>query len=217
VNQIHSPSNFSFTQQPEFSSPFYDMVAPPSFTSIESPGATFVFMIDLSVKAVASGFTPQCVSSIKASVQSLPDTVRVGLMTYADIVTVYSFSRDSVFVVSDLTDPVVPGASAVSRLGECRSRLVRALDGLIERASECVVDGHCFGSALFVAKQALRSTGGVLIACAYGFPRIGPLAIVPGQLSKDGKPDLTANKNYKELGFILNRSCVGASVCDGPM
>jgi hypothetical protein len=186
-------TNFGFSQQLEFSMTIYDMLVPTSFASVESPGPTFIFLLDVSHKALASGFILQCITSIRTSLDTLPEAVRVGIVTFSDTVTVYDLGKAAVYVVTDLTDPVLPIVWAAP-ISQCRSHLAGILDGLIVRAADFVADGHCFGSALVVSKLAYSKTGGVVLACVHGFPTVGPLAISAGQ------------KPFKELGFMLNRA-----------
>jgi hypothetical protein len=97
-------------------------------------------------------------------------------------------------------------------LSECRSAIECRLDVLLSKSGEARSTGHCFGSALLVARAALAGVGGVIVACCAGPTTIGPLAITarprePGpEVRFLRPPDDATGKSYRELGRLLNEA-----------
>lgn len=219
---VNQTNDLALASRTELHAPVYDMIAPPAFRMDEDHGPCFMFLIDVSRDAVASTFTANCLNSIKVSIDSLEDNVRIGLMTMGNSVSVYDFRREKVFVVGDLSDPCVP-AQAVVELGSCRDRFKQVLDELLAGLGQDPSPGHCYGSALTVAEKAMTGHGGVLIACFAGIPTLGPHAVnarpcdisVPEEkllhLPEDG-----SGKYYREIGFALNRTGVSVHVFNIP-
>jgi protein transport protein SEC24 len=194
------------SQKVELSSPVYDMLAPPSFNTPYAISPSFLFLLDLSVPAVSSGFTLQCLSSLRASLTSLSDDTRIGLMTMSNSITFYDLHKHSSFITTDLSDPFLP-SSQLETLSACREELDGLIQSLVDRSGEAASNGHCLGSALSVAGRIL-SSGGIVIACCAGLPTVGPFAI----RAPDEKGVDHSLQQYRELAGILNRSGVSVSL-----
>jgi hypothetical protein len=182
----------------------YDIIAPASFASATLARPSFVFLLDLSRRAIESGITLQCIATIEATLPSLSDSVYVGLMTMSTVITVYDFRRRVEYVVADFADPALP-RSPLSPLGGCRDVLSEVLKKLTARAGEFLGEGHCLASALLVVQHAMLRNGGVVVACIAGPPKVGQLALpLHLPVGKDGKPDLTLPRAFRELANRLN-------------
>jgi protein transport protein SEC24 len=198
------------SQKPELSSPVYDMLAPSTFNTPDSISPAFLFIVDLSTPAVSTGFTAQSFLSIRASVSSLPDDARIGLLTISNAITFYDFHKHTEYVASDLSDPLLP-SSGLSPLSECRADF----DSLVESlaAAPGISEGHCLGSALLVAPRVIGGSGGLVVACVAGLPTLGPFAVRP----PDAKGVDVTLKQFRELASDLNRSNVSLSLfCQSP-
>ena len=221
VNQIQDVRlDSSFAQKVELTAPVYDMVAPKSFVGPQRRCPCFMFLIDLSLEAVSSGFTLQCLNSIQNSLDAMNENVKVGLMTMGKRVTVYDFRQERALVVNDVSDPCVPGM-CVAELKECKEKLKKVLEGLIAKSGEAESNGHCYGSALGVAEKALGGCGGVLIACCAAAPSVGPHTGVqqdpnaPEAKKLQGAEDPVATY-YRDLGFALNRAGISVHLFNIP-
>jgi hypothetical protein len=215
VNEIPIQYDSKFGQTIEFTNAVYDILAPPSFVSSPFRGPCFIFLIDLSVDAVSSGFALQSLSSIKASLDSLSPTTRVGLLTMSNVVTVCDFQHSSEFVVSDLSDPALP-FRCTTPLSECRSTIDERLNLLISKSGEARSTGHCLVSALLVAQAALADSGGIIVACCAGPTTVGPFAVAPRppdpgpEVMHLRPPDDATGQAHRTVSRSLNES--GASV-----
>jgi protein transport protein SEC24 len=183
----------------ELTAPVYDMLPPPDFDAGAS--AVLVFLIDLSRNALTNGFTAQCLASIRASLASLPTTVKIGLLTFSDVVTVYDFRRHIEFVIADLREPISPSVN-LQPLSECLGDIDSVLEHLLDSPNPNPSQGHCLGSAIEIARQILEQTGGIAVCCCSGYPSLGDYSVTA---SASGE---TPAKRYQELGFEVNRSAV---------
>ena len=205
---------------PELNSPVVDMIWSekprkiPKSLNKRTRCPTFVFVIDLSLEAVSSGFTHQCLVSIKSSLDSMSETARLGLITIGKMVTVYDLKRHHLWLMNDLSDVDVPDME-LPHLKDCKEDFKAVLDELIARSREAESTGHCFGNALLVARKMMLDYGGILSACCCGCPTAGPYKVGPSPVDPNvPEPVLTDVQRssgwYKDVGVLLNN--VGVSV-----
>ena len=221
-SQVNQVDGGGLGQRVELSVPVYDMIAPPAFRVNQERGPCFMFLFDLSKGAVESAFTANCINSILASIDSLGDSVKVGIMTMGSSVSVYDFGREREFVVGDLSDPCVTSKAPVE-LGMCREKFKSVLNSLVTKAGEVANVGQCYGSALMVAEKAMSGYGGVLVACCAGYPTLGPHSVSPRSLNTSipeekllRLPEDGSGKYYREIGFMLNRAGVSVHLFNIP-
>jgi hypothetical protein len=170
----------------------------------------YLFIFDLSYKALELDFTQQMVRTIRSSLNALPATARVGIMTMSDSVSVFDLTNRREYVISDLSDLDVPlpFPSLFPRLRECKLNFVEALDSLLARECADPLRGHCIGSAFSLAGQLLRGRGGVVFAGYLGLPRHGPHALRPRAPSHRGTLRLPVDGSgrfYRECGISFCR------------
>lgn len=203
---VIQPGDVSFT------SPVYDIIAPNAFASKPSPGPAFMFVIDLSIEAIASGFSIQMLNSIKTILPAIDDSVRVGLITMGTNISVYDFNHGSVFILTDLADLVIP-SNPMAQLCECRDYFNKTIDLILQNAAEEQSPGHCLGSVLLALTTVLNDTGGIVIANCVGAPTIGSFKFgIPENLSQIPEKDLLKipsdgpGKKFRDIAFRLNRT-----------
>jgi len=202
----------AFNQRIEVTHPVYDIVAPKGYIAMPYACATYIFMVDLSLPAVSSGFTTQFLTSAKASIASLPENSRVSIMTISDSISIFDIKNHTEFVVGDITDlpPIFP---YIPMLSEARDAINEAFEELLNRSPSPGATGHCLGSGLSVAEKYMTPTGGVLFVGCYGIPTIGPYAITNRTLTVTNSeadllrlPGNDPSKFYREISFKLNRA-----------
>jgi hypothetical protein len=207
------PSAFStvdsFLERQELTSPVYDVVTPRTYAR-SSGTPLYLFIFDLSYKALELDFTQQMVRTIRSSLNVLPTTARVGIMTMSDRLSVFDLINRREVVISDLSDHDLPFqfASLFPRLRDCKLNFVEALDSLLARECNDPLQSHCLGSALSLAGQLLRGRGGAVFAGYLGLPRHGPYALRPRSASHRGTLRLPVDGSgrfYRECGISFCR------------
>jgi hypothetical protein len=82
------PSEFStaesFVDRPELASPLYDVITPRTYARPSSM-PLYLFIFDVSAKALELDFTQQMIRTIRSSLSALPACARVGLVTLSDV------------------------------------------------------------------------------------------------------------------------------------
>lgn len=201
-----------FASRPEFAVPVYDVIAPQTYVQKKS-GPLFLFLIDMSTPSCACGLTAQMLTSIKASIPSIPDNYKVGLMTMGYNVSVFDLVTKSEIVIADTEE--VPFSISLKNIfptkAECADTLSELIDTLLERIGTEQITGHCLGSALVVVEQLLQNIGGVLIAGFTRLPTYGISKLKPRQGSELSLLRLPADgsgKLYRDMAFKLNRAGV---------
>ena len=209
-----SAANHGDNKLAELICPVYDIRAPPQFRTLENDGPCFVVLIDLSVEAIATGFTQQFISTLKVSLDSMDQGAYFSVMKMSSKLSLFDFSRETEFVVNDLNDLDIPPL-AMAKLGDCKEQVVEVLDQILVdiQDGKYVHHGNCLGSALELACKAMKDTGGVFIASCVGFPTVGPRILKQRDLIADTETQLLRIPNgvdifYRQIGFQLNRSNV---------
>lgn len=213
VSQLeHNYTNSGSQRSTEFICPVYDMIAPQKFLYKDKIQPSFVVVIDLSVEAIQTGFTPQFLNSFKASLDSIDPLTNIGLITMSNRLVFYDFSRGTEFIITDLSDVAIPSCPMVP-IQQCKEDVISVIDNLLANIQAGVYNthGNCLGSALQLAQQAMIENGGVLLLSAAGHPTIGPHAIKAR--ASDDEAQLTSfpqesSKFYRDIGFMLNHSSI---------
>jgi hypothetical protein len=134
--------------------------------------SAFLFLIDISSKAVQIGLTQQMIASIRSLLSNISDESYVGLMTMSNTIVYYNLHELNEHVFADLDDLSAP-IQSLSLMKNSRQNFLSALD-LIE--SRCYIKplfGHCIGSVFRFAVNALQKFSALLIVGFTGFPAEG--------------------------------------------
>jgi hypothetical protein len=190
----------------------YDVLLPNSLTN-RFALPIFLFALDLSYHAYSIGFTQQMISSIKASLGSLPPNTRVGLIGYSDRIMFFDLQNRRVSVLSDLTELVfdIRLCNACPTIANGKDALVTALDSFLEHAPLDQAAGNCLGSLFLFAERVLCRNGGVLFAGVTELPREGPSKLAKRALADELMlmlPSDGSGRCYRDGATRLNRSGV---------
>ncbi|EAX93940.1 Sec23/Sec24 trunk domain containing protein [Trichomonas vaginalis G3] len=161
-------------EAPELKSQVYDVLVPPFTISKRDGGPAFAFVLDMSSLTANAGFTEQFICSLKASLDSMPQNAIIYLITVGKNLTFFDLRNREEIIMPDLTETNINVPSQPT-LSEIREDLDQILDMLLYRLHfDTPSTGHCLGNGLQLATNALRKTGGIIIAVFVGVPVIGP-------------------------------------------
>eukprot|EP01116_Phalansterium_solitarium_P017370 TRINITY_DN425_c2_g1_i2.p1 TRINITY_DN425_c2_g1~~TRINITY_DN425_c2_g1_i2.p1 ORF type:complete len:1097 (-),score=398.97 TRINITY_DN425_c2_g1_i2:225-3515(-) len=150
---------------------------------------TYLFAIDVSYPALASGATQAAIQGVRLLLseleadQSGERDVRVGLLTFDSSVHFWALNKlptAQMKVVADVDDVFVPVAAQqlFGSYRRNRDTIVALLDKLVSMFSQSTDAGSVFGAALHAGHLALREAGGGKVICVLSsLPSIGPGAL----------------------------------------
>lgn len=180
----HEGRRRDLAERPELAQGTVEYVAPTEYMVRAPMPPVFLFLIDVSGPAVASGAVARAASAIRASLDSLPGDTRtqVGFITFDGALHFYNLrggmTAPQMLVVADLSDPFLPAAAddLLVNLHESRP-LVEALLGMLPTAFAGAAAGGAADSALGPALQAAMMTmqhiGGKLLLFQAALPNVG--------------------------------------------
>ena len=172
-------------QRPELCKGSVELVAPGEYMVRPPQPPVFVFAIDVSGPAVASGLVDVVAAQIKASLDDLPGAPRtqVAVVTYDASVHFYNLkstlTRPQMVVVPDLSDLFVPlPDDLLVNLAEARSVIDALLDDLpaTHRAGSAS-PASALGAALTAAYRIMGHVGGKLCVFQAQLPNCGEAAL----------------------------------------
>jgi protein transport protein SEC24 len=178
LQEIRNPETRE--NHPELTEASFEIVAPSEYTVRAPQPPTFIFVIDVSHRAVLSGMVSAVCQSIAASLDELPGKPRtnVGFITFDSTVHLHllkgSNKNPQVLILPDLDDMHLPVPSdLLVNLDECRllvDNLLQAIPSMYQLNQN---PERAFGPALNVAIQLGHSIGGKIISCLAGIPNQG--------------------------------------------
>eukprot|EP00475_Leptophrys_vorax_P021293 TRINITY_DN29000_c0_g1_i3.p1 TRINITY_DN29000_c0_g1~~TRINITY_DN29000_c0_g1_i3.p1 ORF type:complete len:703 (-),score=177.78 TRINITY_DN29000_c0_g1_i3:17-2125(-) len=178
IQEIRNPE--SRANHPELTEASFEIVAPPEYTVRAPQPPTYIFMIDVSLRAISSGMLATVCQSIAASLNELPGYPRtnVGFVTFDSTVHVYCLKSTNklpqVFVLPNVDDVYLPvPADLLVNLDECRALVDYLLDSLPRMYAENKDPENAFGPALNVATQIGHKVGGKIMCFTSGIPNQG--------------------------------------------
>lgn len=182
VQEIRNPE--SRLNHPELSEASFEIIAPPEYTVRSPQPPTFIFMIDVSHRAITSGMVNTVCQSIAACLDELPGKPRtnVSFITFDSTVHVYCLKNSnklpSIFVLPDIEDLHLPvPADLLVNLDESRALVDQMLDSIPRMYSNNKDPENSFGPALNVAIQIGHRIGGKIICFTSGLPNQGEGAL----------------------------------------
>lgn len=212
-----------------------DFVAPPEYLGRAPQPPIYVFVIDVSVNAVANGLLATAARVIKDALDRIPnsdDRTRVSFIAVDGSLNFFHVPLPSqnegedeeevepnLIVVSDLDDPFLPRPDGLLvNLKESRAGIDRLLDQLGSIYANTVQSSCAIGSALQVAHKLLANVGGKIIVISASMPTVG---IAKLDVRDDRKLLGTAKETslfqpghsfYKSFAVDCNRSQVSVDM-----
>lgn len=210
------PSAQKFQSRTELQSLVYDIIAPSSYKTALEDGPGFCFLIDMSYPALSIGFTQQMLTSIKASLDSLPPQTHVGIVTMSNIATAFDLADGQEIVFADLKDLPLPfyKPNAFLPISECKSNFIQYIDDLLSRPMNPDIIGNCLASGMSICDQIMQRKGGILMVGTIGLPKYGPHPLKERRISNNDElallrlPEDQSGRIFRDIGFKLNRSMV---------
>jgi protein transport protein SEC24 len=174
-------------ERAELSRGSVEWVATPDFIQRPPQDPCYLFVLDVSYAAAATGLIDTAVEAVRGAIALVAQNprARVGIVTYHQELQFYSVrptrKEPQMFVVSDADDPFVPvpPQDLLVRPSDPDARL------LLERVLEMIptlykagrVEGCAFGAAVKAAGSALALTGGKVLVTQSNLPSVGAGAL----------------------------------------
>jgi protein transport protein SEC24 len=189
-------------ERPELSNGAVDIVAPAEYMVRPPQPPVFVFVVDISHEAVASGMLACAIDAIKSSIDHMAASARaqIAFITFDAAIHFYSLKatagQPQMLVVPDLTDLFLPVPDdLLVNLNESRHIVDELLDSLPRLHAKSSSPDSALGSAFQSASSIMHSIGGKMMLFASRLPNLGN-----GKLPLRGNPRLLGTD--KEHGFL---------------
>lgn len=219
-------------QRPELHRGTVEYIAPGEYMVRPPQPPVFVFVIDVSYAAVATGMLDVVVGGIKEAIQSgdLPggERTQVGIITYDTSLHFYNLnpnlSQPQMLVVSDLEDLFLPLPDDILvNVADSESSILSLLDSLPVIFRDTKVSESCTGSAVRGAYMAMKHIGGKMCVFQSCIPSVGENSLKstrdnPRLLGTDREVELLrpANELYKDLATELTRAQIAVEMFVAP-
>ncbi|KAI0051352.1 protein transporter SEC24 [Auriscalpium vulgare] len=224
------------SQPPSHLTPSYiPTEPPPPPDSARKPAPMrYVFVLDISLEAVQSGFLSAACTSLRAVLYgenaSFPADCTLAIMTFDLALHFYDLSPNQdtprELVVTDVDEPYLPLPSAALFAQPFVSRTVieSFLEALPQRFATCASQS-CLGSALRAGLASLAFHGGHIVAYLSTLPTLGPGALTPitpeAEMKLVDKPQektlfVPRKIEWRNLGEECAEAGVGVSLVFAP-
>jgi protein transport protein SEC24 len=169
-------------ERPELVSGSVEFIAPAEYMVRPPQPPVFMFLVETTAAAVASGLLESAVGAIKAAIaqQLLPGGQRcqVGLITFDSAVHFYNLSptlqRPQMLVVTDTDDLFLPLPDEILvNVADSEAILLTLLDSLPEMFKDSRATESCLGQAVKAAHMSMKHLGGKLVVFAATIPTQG--------------------------------------------
>ncbi|CAD7935197.1 unnamed protein product [Amoebophrya sp. A120] len=207
-------------ERPELSNGAVEFIATGDYMVRAPQPPVYLFLIEVTQQAIASGFTQEACQGIKNTLMQgeVPggDRTLCGIVTFDASLQYYNLdsnlSSSQMVVVSDLDDLFLPLPDDILvNLTENLDQLCTLLDTIPSLFRDNKVNESCLGTALKGSYMAMKHVGGKCLAFATTIPTLGPEgALKPGrenprlqQTDKEVELLRPATEDYKELAHKL--------------
>lgn len=167
-------------ERPELTRGTVEFVAPQEYMVRAPQPPVYIFVIDVSYNAVASGMLQKACETILQTLDSLPGAgrTRIGFITFDNTVHFYNLkatlSQPQVLVVPDINSIFLPlPDDMLVNLHESRAVVDMLLEQLPSMYAQTQVVEACMGSALEAAFQVMHHIGGKMCLFLSTLPTIG--------------------------------------------
>jgi protein transport protein SEC24 len=192
-------------ERPELNSGSVEIVAPSEYMMRPPQPPCYVFVIDVSATAVASGSLHVAVETIKEQLDSLPGAprTRVGFVTFDRAIHFYNLKSTlkapQMMVIADIDELFIPiPDELLVNLSDSREVINTLLNVLpsIHQGNRCVETA--LGPAVRVAFKLMSSIGGKMLVFQSSLPSTGPGAL----RNRDNPRALGTDKEHALLNPI---------------
>ncbi|UYV68465.1 SEC24B [Cordylochernes scorpioides] len=210
------------SRRPEIKNGSVEFIAPSEYMVRPPQPAIYLFVLDVSMTAIQTGYLQQFCDTLAKNLDHLPGDSRtqVGFITFNNVLHFYDLgeehSQPQVLVVSDLEEVYLPRPDGLLvNLHESRSLVLQLLELLPALYARGVESGSCLGPALQAAYKLMCPSGGRITVIQTCLPTIGPGALKVREdpnlrASQEVPPALLGPSNdfYKKLSL----DCIGDQV-----
>eukprot|EP00735_Rhodelphis_limneticus_P008820 TRINITY_DN2302_c0_g1::TRINITY_DN2302_c0_g1_i1::g.20823::m.20823 TRINITY_DN2302_c0_g1::TRINITY_DN2302_c0_g1_i1::g.20823 ORF type:complete len:1061 (-),score=273.42,sp/Q9SFU0/SC24A_ARATH/43.63/0.0,Sec23_trunk/PF04811.10/2.3e-73,Sec23_helical/PF04815.10/4.5e-25,Sec23_BS/PF08033.7/7.1e-22,zf-Sec23_Sec24/PF04810.10/1.1e-19,Gelsolin/PF00626.17/8.5e-07,Sen15/PF09631.5/0.00044 TRINITY_DN2302_c0_g1_i1:511-3654(-) len=172
-------------ERPELCKGTVEFIAPKEYMVRPPQPPVYVFCIDVSHRAVASGMLAQVVETIRAQIRNIQgqERLKIGLITFDSTVHFYNMkpglSQPQMIVVSDLDDIFLPVPDdLLANASTSMDIIEQLLERLPSMFAETSIVESCLGSAIQAAFLAMQSIGGKLCIFQSTLPNTGVAKLV---------------------------------------
>lgn len=190
------------TRRPEVRSSTIEFIAPSEYMLRPPQPAIYLFLLDVSLLAVQSGYLSLVCDSLAEHLDNFPGDARtqVGFITYNSHLHFYNiaegYNRPHEITIVDLDDVFLPRPdNLLINLKEHRELINDLLDMLPKRFEGTYDNGSALGAALQVAFKMMSATGGRVTIFQTCLPNKGP-----GALQSREDPNNRVTKDVQHLG-----------------
>jgi hypothetical protein len=191
---------------------------PPQKFSLFTAEPSFLFIFDLSLDALNTGFTQLAAATVLASLHRLADETFVGMLAVSHQLTIFDLQKDRRIVICELEE--MEFSITPCRLGQCRSVICSSLEWLAKlTANADDRPGNCFGWALEATALILAVIGGVVLAFISSGSDLGPHAIAPRSREEMAHepslfkmPEAESSKFYRRIALQFSDLSISLSL-----
>ncbi|KXS10725.1 hypothetical protein M427DRAFT_158893 [Gonapodya prolifera JEL478] len=212
--------------RPELTHSCVEFVAPQEYMVRPPQPCVFVFVIDVSFAAVASGMVATAARTILDSLDGMPNEdnrTKVAIVTVDSALHFYNLnsalSDPQMLVVGDLDDPFIPQPEdLLVNLSESRTQIEALLSRMGDMFRNTQQSQSALGGAVQVVFKMLQPIGGKIVVLQSSLPSVGPGALKaredPKLLGTPKEVTLLnpASMFYKQIAVDCSRAQVSVDV-----
>ncbi|KAF7262543.1 hypothetical protein EG68_00236 [Paragonimus skrjabini miyazakii] len=191
-------------RRPEIRSATVEFIAPPEYMLRPPQPATYLFCLDVSRTAVASGYLRFVCERLAASLKRIPGDSRrqIGFITFDSAVHFYKLCGDAmrVMICPDLEEPFLPDYEGlINRIEDSSEALQDFLLRLPDSFASTTDLGNCLGSTLQIGLKLIGGNGGRITAFNTCLPNTGA-----GSLQMREEQNDRITPDFKKLGPAID-------------
>lgn len=167
-------------ERPELSRGSVEFIAPSEYMVRPPQAPVYMFVIDVSYNAVASGMLANAVAAIKHSLDRLPGDSRtqIGFITFDSTIHFYNLkstlSAPQMLVVSDIAEVFLPVPDdLLVNLSDSRTVVDALLDSLPDMFAGTSTVEAALGPSLLAAHAVMKHIGGKMLVFQASLPSLG--------------------------------------------
>ncbi|KAF5401859.1 Sec23/Sec24 trunk domain protein [Paragonimus heterotremus] len=191
-------------RRPEIRSATVEFIAPPEYMLRPPQPATYLFCLDVSRTAIASGYLRFVCERLAASLKRMPGDSRrqIGFITFDSAIHFYKLCGDAmrVMICPDLEEPFLPDYEGlINRIEDSSEALQDFLLRLPDSFASTTDLGNCLGSTLQIGLKLIGGNGGRITAFNTCLPNTGA-----GSLQMREEQNDRITPDIKKLGPAID-------------